>query len=139
MKEIVSCKALCKIDYDDSQLNEFAEKIEEDYRINWIVDNLPAATKYFMEVPVTETSSAEDPTLNGFEIHYEKGFPLGFVGSPEVSERNYFLFSSLPPSLDLMVFLLSYLCLVSWHHPRCEIPQQPRALEFVLSRGCHGI
>jgi hypothetical protein len=38
---------------------------------NRIVDNIPAATKYF-----TEGGEGDQ----AFTVHYEKGFALGFVG-----------------------------------------------------------
>ena len=41
----VSCQLLCKQSYDAEQAALFATKIGEDYRVNWIVDNLPAATR----------------------------------------------------------------------------------------------
>jgi hypothetical protein len=38
-----SCKLLCKQAYSPQQAKQFAHKIAEDYRVNWIVDNLPVA------------------------------------------------------------------------------------------------
>lgn len=40
-----SCKVLCTMRYSKADMEEFKLKIEEDYRVNWIVDNLPAATR----------------------------------------------------------------------------------------------
>eukprot|EP00808_Paulinella_micropora_P022196 g15997.t1 len=71
------CKFLCAKEYSGRQLKAFATRIEDDYRINWLLDNMPAATKFF-----TETIKA-DGTAE-YVPHYEKGFPLGFMGSEEV-------------------------------------------------------
>ena len=46
-----------------------ARSIEEDYRVHWVMDNLPSATKY-----VDETNPAKPVTI------YDLGFPLGFKG-----------------------------------------------------------
>ena len=47
-------------------------QIAEDYRVNWIVDNLPAATR------VVEPASGGNPAR--IITIYERGFPLGFKG-----------------------------------------------------------
>ena len=51
-------------------------QIAEDYRVNWIVDNLPAATR------VVEPASGGNPAR--IITIYERGFPLGFKGGPEI-------------------------------------------------------
>ena len=48
-------------------------RIEEDYRVHWVMDNLPSATKY-----VDETNPAKPVTI------YDLGFPLGFRGSADI-------------------------------------------------------
>eukprot|EP00967_Tisochrysis_lutea_P135498 scaffold240545_cov36-Tisochrysis_lutea.AAC.3 len=39
-----SCKLLCKQSYTPEQTKKFSHKIGEDYRVNWIVDNLPVGS-----------------------------------------------------------------------------------------------
>ena len=73
-----SCQIVCRQQYTDDELAEFADKIEEEYRVNWLLDNLPAATKYYTAALPT------DDTQEKFVQHYEKGFALGFVGSNEI-------------------------------------------------------
>eukprot|EP00002_Diphylleia_rotans_P008454 TRINITY_DN182_c0_g3_i1.p1 TRINITY_DN182_c0_g3~~TRINITY_DN182_c0_g3_i1.p1 ORF type:complete len:637 (-),score=136.16 TRINITY_DN182_c0_g3_i1:126-2036(-) len=65
------CQVLCKREYSKNEVKEFAEKVSDEYRVNWILDNLPAATprKYH------EAGSEKVVTT------YELGFPLGFVGT----------------------------------------------------------
>eukprot|EP01100_Stratorugosa_tubuloviscum_P000651 TRINITY_DN1143_c0_g2_i1.p1 TRINITY_DN1143_c0_g2~~TRINITY_DN1143_c0_g2_i1.p1 ORF type:complete len:630 (-),score=245.86 TRINITY_DN1143_c0_g2_i1:107-1996(-) len=63
------CKILCHKTYSKEQLKIFAERIEEDYRINLLLDNLPAATKK----PMID-SSGKKITI------YDVGFPLGRKG-----------------------------------------------------------
>ena len=48
-------------------------RIEEDYRVHWVMDNLPSATKY-----VDETNPVKPVTI------YDLGFPLGFRGSSDI-------------------------------------------------------
>jgi len=61
------CRVVCPpITYTKEQLEQFAEKIEQEYRVHWIVDNLPSATKKLLTGPDGETMTV-----------YEAGFPLG--------------------------------------------------------------
>ena len=39
------CRALCKMTYSKKQLHDLATKIDEKYRVNLIVDNLPAVRR----------------------------------------------------------------------------------------------
>lgn len=73
-----SCEVLCREVYSDADLAEFAEKIADEYRVNMLVDNLPAATKYYT------TALPSDDTTDDFVSHYEKGYALGFVGHPDI-------------------------------------------------------
>ena len=51
-------------------------QIDDEYRVNWIVDNLPVATKYYVG------AADENGQVTGeLEERYEKGFPLGFTGT----------------------------------------------------------
>jgi len=72
----VSCQLLCKQSYDVEQAALFATKIGEDYRVNWIVDNLPAATR--VVEPALGSSPSRIITI------YERGFPLGFRGAESI-------------------------------------------------------
>ncbi len=71
-----SCKLLCTAKLSAAQMSAFSSKVGEDYRVNWIVDNLPAATRVV------------EPALSGGNSRiitiYERGFPLGFRGSPDI-------------------------------------------------------
>jgi transmembrane 9 superfamily protein 2/4 len=68
-----ACKVLCEKDYDASDVKLFAQRVEQDYRVHWSIDTLPAA------VPRT----IQDP--NGVpKTVYETGFPLGFQGSDDI-------------------------------------------------------
>lgn len=60
-----TCTILCRNTYTDAELKKFAERIRERYDVNWIIDNIPATTKHFVESGV----------------YYEKGYPLGFIGN----------------------------------------------------------
>lgn len=72
MKTTEMCKILCNKTYEKKDLQQFEERIRDDYAVNWIVDNLPSASTFFL----TDDTGAE-------EMIYEKGFPLGYVGGRE--------------------------------------------------------
>ena len=69
-----SCQIVCRRTYSNEDLSHFAEKIDEEYRVNWLLDSIPAATKYFT------AALPSDDTKEPYVQHYEKGFALGFVG-----------------------------------------------------------
>lgn len=75
MKKDETCKLLCKKTYSDEDLTHFATKVGEEYTVNWIVDNMPAATTFVL---TTENDKAETKET---ELIYQKGFSLGFVGA----------------------------------------------------------
>ena len=68
-----TCKILCRKELTQPEIKEFALRIEEDYRVHWVTDNLPSATKY-----VDETNPSKPVTI------YDLGFPLGFRGSADI-------------------------------------------------------
>ena len=68
-----TCSILCRKELTSSEVGEFSTRIEEDYRVHWVMDNLPAATKY-----LDETNPAKPVTI------YDLGFPLGFRGSSDI-------------------------------------------------------
>lgn len=80
MSIVSFCKILCRTKLGASDLAAFSEKIKDEYRVNWIVDNLPAATKYF----TTENDSGQE-----LEPHYEKGFELGFTRNGKQFVNNH--------------------------------------------------
>ena len=44
-------KVLCKADLTKKQVDSFARRIKQDYRVQMIMDNLPAATRMISELP----------------------------------------------------------------------------------------
>ncbi|KAG8463102.1 hypothetical protein KFE25_011099 [Diacronema lutheri] len=68
-------KVLCKVDLlEGGAGKQFAKKIREDYRVQLIMDNLPAATKMLQKL-----SDGQTVTL------YDRGFRLGFVGTERLA------------------------------------------------------
>jgi transmembrane 9 superfamily protein 2/4 len=98
-KVVESCKILCKRDYTAAELAVFADKIDDDYRVHWMLDNLPAATKYYVEIVDTANPSASPV----YQPRYEKGFSLGFVGSEKIPRTT-------PGLLPFHSFLLCFIC-----------------------------
>jgi len=81
MYEEMRCKLLCVKSYDKKEVSLFTERIEEQYLINWIVDNMPAAYRTLSEDHTQQLS------------YYSHGFPLGGTvvsdTAPQISK--YFL------------------------------------------------
>ena len=46
MRTNVSCRVLCKISLTKEQKDTMKSMIDNEYQVDWIVDNLPAATRY---------------------------------------------------------------------------------------------
>lgn len=72
MKEPKSCSVACAVTLSKVSSDKFAKAIDEEYRVHWIVDNLPVGVK-------TESS-------------FTRGFPIGFVksetsGSKQIIKR----------------------------------------------------
>eukprot|EP01086_Lenisia_limosa_P017925 TRINITY_DN942_c0_g1_i1.p1 TRINITY_DN942_c0_g1~~TRINITY_DN942_c0_g1_i1.p1 ORF type:complete len:635 (+),score=143.10 TRINITY_DN942_c0_g1_i1:114-2018(+) len=73
MKKEERCKVLCVKDYTVGQAKDFSKRINKEFRIQWIIDNLPAARKRTI---ITADGEASKTVL-------EKGFPIGFRGDAE--------------------------------------------------------
>jgi len=72
-----SCKILCRKEYDAEELQAFALMIQEEYRVNMLLDNLPIAMTIFNQMDDGTTTKS-----------YEIGYPIGFAdveedGSPK--------------------------------------------------------
>lgn len=80
MKLVESCKVLCGTKNTPEEMEKLTKRIDEEYRVNWIIDNIPAATKYYTEAVGNE--EGEDGTI--YVPHYEKGFSMGFTGSKDI-------------------------------------------------------
>jgi transmembrane 9 superfamily protein 2/4 len=65
MLENIDCKVLCKQPLDKDQKDKFRSMIDDEYLVNWMVDNLPAATRF------VKTGAG------GGEFMYMDGFPVG--------------------------------------------------------------
>lgn len=65
------CKVLCRVEYTAAQGAEFADKIKDEYTVDWMLDNLPAAVRLYSE---------ENPA----DVYYNREFPIG-ISSPASS------------------------------------------------------
>mmetsp|Transcript_33876 Transcript_33876/g.46916 ORF Transcript_33876/g.46916 Transcript_33876/m.46916 type:complete len:644 (-) Transcript_33876:53-1984(-) len=79
------CKVVCKIDgITPSQAKDFRSKIDDEYRVNMILDNLPVGM-----VKIREENGKPVKT-------YERGFPVGFKAAiEEGGEQKPFLHNHL--------------------------------------------
>lgn len=61
MKVEAPCKHLCSLTLDKDHIEKFRSMIQDEYVVNWIVDNLPAATAY-------ETTDKHTVLMSGFPV-----------------------------------------------------------------------
>lgn len=73
--EKVECAKLCTMEYTSAEIAQFSKRVEQEYKIHWIIDNLPAATVLTLQDTKGETTTV-----------YETGFYLGIRG--EISDQD---------------------------------------------------
>jgi len=77
MKNETTCAILCKKDLRPQEVKTFRDRINEEYRVHWILDQLPVANK----VGLIKQLDGSEGTFT-----YETGFPLG-----EKRDKEYIL------------------------------------------------
>ncbi|KAL0297344.1 UNVERIFIED_CONTAM: Transmembrane 9 superfamily member 8 [Sesamum radiatum] len=83
MREPQMCNVVCRLTFDAKTAKDFKEKIEDEYRVNMILDNLP------LVVPIPR-SVQEGPPI------YQLGFHIGLEGQYAGSkDKKYFLHNHL--------------------------------------------
>ncbi|KAK6137128.1 hypothetical protein DH2020_029137 [Rehmannia glutinosa] len=83
MREPQMCNVVCRITLDARTAKEFKDKIEDEYRVNMILDNLPSV------VPILR-SEQEGPPI------YQLGFHVGLKGQYAGSkDEKYFIYNHL--------------------------------------------
>ncbi|KAL7167903.1 hypothetical protein ACSBR2_038355 [Camellia fascicularis] len=84
MMEEQFCKVACRVKLDAASAKNFKEKIDDDYRVNMILDNLPVAVLW----------QREDGAPR--KVFYERGFRVGVKGKYAHSNDNrYFIHNHL--------------------------------------------
>jgi len=81
MLENSTCKVLCKKALTKEDKDQFRTMINDEYLVNWIVDNLPAATRYVRR------------GVRGGESTYMNGFPVGLERAGRYYIHNHVSFS----------------------------------------------
>ena len=76
MKQEKACEVLCAVQLSKDQSIQFVRAIDDEYRVHWIVDNLPVG------VHATTPTGADT---------FERGFPVGFHTGKngDASSRHY--------------------------------------------------
>jgi transmembrane 9 superfamily protein 2/4 len=88
MKEPESCKVVCRKKFTAEELKKLHQFIDEEYRINWIIDNLPGAVK-------TPYDTEAEGDAGRYRI--ERGFPIGFSipGEKEGEKAKYAMYNHI--------------------------------------------
>ena len=76
MKRDEACVALCRKQHKKSEIAMFKQMIDQEYRVHWLLDNLPVAVR-------------------NDELGYvSRGYPVGFVAStPKNKKPLHYLFN----------------------------------------------
>uniref|UniRef100_A0A0C9S7R3 Transmembrane 9 superfamily member n=1 Tax=Wollemia nobilis TaxID=56998 RepID=A0A0C9S7R3_9CONI len=83
MRDGKLCNYVCKITLDAKSAKNFKEKIDDEYRVNMILDNLPVA------VP---RQRADGSPVTSYEHGFRVGFKASYTGNPE---ERYFVHNHL--------------------------------------------
>lgn len=62
MDKNVTCQFLCSVTLTDEDVARFKQMVDEEYQVNWFVDNLPATM----------------PVRRGSQLSFAMGFPVGY-------------------------------------------------------------
>ncbi|KAI3802743.1 hypothetical protein L1987_30885 [Smallanthus sonchifolius] len=77
MQEQLPCQVVCRIMLDAKSAKDFKEMIDDDYRVNMILDDLPVAV-------LRQRHDGSQPTF------YQHGFLVGFKGT-YINDEKYFI------------------------------------------------
>lgn len=76
MKQDEACIVLCRKQHKKSEISMFKQMIDQEYRVHWLLDNLPVAVR------------------NDEAGYVSRGYPVGFVASTPKSQRpQHYLFN----------------------------------------------
>lgn len=117
MKHSEKCKVLCKSSLSESDIKFFKFLVAGSYKVNWIVDNLPAATKYYMQAEEGEASVFTEGDVK-FAERFQKGFDVGFMGSKDIAH-----------SYEGQAYINNHHKLILYYHqvekPKTPAPSKP--------------
>jgi transmembrane 9 superfamily protein 2/4 len=114
-----SCEILCKRDYSADEMKQFADKIQEEYRAHWLVDNLPAAFR--QNLYTTDPNAPPEQRYS-----YERGFLIGFVGG----DLTYPSYQSQKNAQVGVPYINNHLMLLFKYHPH----EDPETKQITGSR-----
>ncbi|EOD11465.1 hypothetical protein EMIHUDRAFT_470908 [Emiliania huxleyi CCMP1516] len=100
-------RVLCRVELTAHDAAVFGARIAQDYRVQMIMDNLPAATRI-----LTDSDGIALTT-------YERGYPLGFLGSPE-----------FPGTFPSAPYINNHLRLIIKYHQEPDLFQGSRIVGF---------
>jgi len=83
MREEKLCNYVCRIKLDAKSAKNFKEKIDDEYRVNMILDNLPVAVA---------RQRADGTLVTSYEHGFRVGFKASYAGS---TEERYFIHNHL--------------------------------------------
>merc|ERR1712196_398412 len=89
-------KVLCKVTLTLAESKMLAARIKEDYRVQMIMDNLPAATRMISELPDGKTVTM-----------YDRGYRLGFFGFKQSLSEPPVRTNEIPRQIPLQAWYMS--------------------------------
>lgn len=104
MAQNEACKVLCKVEMNAKSTKVLRFLVSNGYRVNWIVDNLPAATKFYVEAEAEDKVAFQDGDVK-FTERYQKGFDLGFMGDEDI-----------PHTFEGQAYVHNHHRIVLYHH-----------------------
>jgi len=76
MTKNATCQVLCQRKMSEKDKNAFRNMIDDEYLVNWLIDNLPAATRYVRQA-------------DGSDFMYMNGFPVGLLKNGKYYVHNH--------------------------------------------------
>lgn len=83
MAKNTTCQVLCKLTLSEAEKKKYKTMIKDDYLVNWLVDNMPAATRYELH-----RGTQEGETLTRTAL-YVNGFPVGLLKGDKYFVNNH--------------------------------------------------
>lgn len=95
MKQDEACVVLCRKVHKKSEITMFKTMIDEEYRVHWLLDNLPVAVRNGDDISAWNSCLRDSSCLVSDELGFvTRGYPIGFISAtPGAKKPQHFLFN----------------------------------------------